>query len=252
MKLVANQLIVTVLFILILPSSLVLAYVASSPNYQMESDSVNIGGSEDSSSASYAIRDTVGEVGTGLSGSAAYNLHAGYRQVSGATISITSPGDITLSPAISGISGGSGTGSGAWTVTTNNSAGYSLYVKTTTAPALQAGGGTFSDYVPAGASPDFGWTVAANDSRFGFSPKGTDLVSRYLDNGSACATGALNTTGACWEGLSTSNALIAQSAAANNPSGVATTLNFKAEVGVDKAQPVGDYAATVVLTAITN
>lgn len=232
----------------------VLAYVASSTNYLIEADSINIGGTEDGTSTNYKLRDTIGEVGTGISSSANYQISAGYRSMLEAFISISSPGNITLTPSISGISGGTGTGSADFTVITDAAAGYTLMVQASTNPALQVGGDSFADYTPAGANPDYTWSVAATASEFGFSPEGTDVTSEYLDDGvSACGTGGvLNTTNKCWRGFATTNETVAQSAAANAPAGTDTTLLLQAEVGNNKIQPAGSYVATITVTAISN
>ena len=52
----------------------------SSPNYINWMDSLNFGGEESSSSASYRMQDTFGEMGTGVISSASYNGLIGFRQ----------------------------------------------------------------------------------------------------------------------------------------------------------------------------
>lgn len=58
------------------------AFVMESGAYRIQRDSINIGGTEDSNSSAYILKDTVGEIGTGRSPSSynLYNLYAGYRQ----------------------------------------------------------------------------------------------------------------------------------------------------------------------------
>lgn len=51
----------------------------SSDNYQIKWDSINYGGSDTSASASYNLRDTIGNAGAGESQSTSYLLQAGYR-----------------------------------------------------------------------------------------------------------------------------------------------------------------------------
>jgi len=51
----------------------------ASDNFQIEWDSINFGGSDTSASASYKLRDTIGNAGAGESESASYLLQAGYR-----------------------------------------------------------------------------------------------------------------------------------------------------------------------------
>ncbi|MDF1498502.1 MAG: hypothetical protein P1P85_04090 [Patescibacteria group bacterium] len=52
-----------------------------STNYKIEKDSINFGGTDDGQSTNYNLDDTMGEVGTGLSDSANYQMKAGYRQM---------------------------------------------------------------------------------------------------------------------------------------------------------------------------
>ena len=53
----------------------------SSANYINWMDSFNVGGEETSSSASYQLQDTLGELGTGPISSASYGNQGGFRQV---------------------------------------------------------------------------------------------------------------------------------------------------------------------------
>ena len=54
-------------------------FAMSSTQYEIFWDSVNSGGTEDSTSTNYNLRDTIGEAGTGVGSSANYQLSAGYR-----------------------------------------------------------------------------------------------------------------------------------------------------------------------------
>jgi len=51
----------------------------SSPNFEIRWDSIGAGGDDNSSSSSYLLRDTAGNVGIGVGSSANYELRAGYR-----------------------------------------------------------------------------------------------------------------------------------------------------------------------------
>jgi hypothetical protein len=237
------------LLVAFLPFQYLLAAVMNGSSYSIQSDSINIGG-EDSSSASYRLNDTVGEVGTGRSNSTSYGVNAGYWQMQESYIAITSPADLALA-SISGVIGGTSEGTVAWTVTTDNIAGYTMTIKASTSPAMQSGTDSFADYTPATADPDFNHSVASTDSEFGFTPEGTEVSSRFKDNGSACNTGSSEASGKCWDGLSTSDKTIAGRTTGNHPSGTATTVRFKAESGSNHIQTAGNYAATVTVTATT-
>ncbi len=248
---VRNRLLISLIVACIIgiPCTFVLGGMQSS-TYKINFDAVDTAGVR-SSSGSYNAEDTLGETATGNSSSANYTMKAGYQQMYTSSIAISSPSDVSL-PAISGLTGGISTSSLVWTVTTDNSAGYALYVQASTAPALKAltGGGFFTDYTPAGSDPDFTFSISPTVSAFGFSPEGTDIVSRFKDNGSTCNTGSSDTANACWDKFATSDTTISQSTGSNHPIGTATTLKIRAEIGSSKIQDNGTYSATITATAI--
>jgi len=222
--------------------------VRQSTNYQIERDSINVGGGY-GTSTNFGLQDTVGEVATGRSASTAYMIDAGYQQPDDTYISITSPTDINMDP-INGLIGGTSTSSIDWTVTTNSNAGYSATVKAATSPALTAVLDTFDDYTPVGSDPDFSWSIANTTAAFGYSVSGADIVDRFKDNGSACNIGTGDTAEKCWDGFSTTPKTILQTTSANAPSGTVTTLELRAESGTNKILTADDYSATITVTAV--
>ena len=229
-----------------------LAAVMGSSTYKIQSDSINVGGEDTSGSTAYKLQDTAGEVGTGDSASTNYKMRAGYRQMqSDPYISISSPSDLALT-SIGGLTNQVSEGTISWLVTTDNVAGYSLTIASTTTPALKSAFDSFADYTPAGANPDYDYSNLATDSSFGFSAEGTEAISRFKDNGAACGTGgALETTDKCWDGLSTTPKEMAGSASSNHPSGSTVTARVRAENGASHVQSAGNYAVTLVVTAVT-
>ncbi len=225
------------------------ADMMTSSHYKIESDSVNFGGAR-SSSGTYRIEDTLGEIATGISTSTNYTMSAGYQQMHEVVIAVVPATGVTMSPAIGGVTGGTATGATSFTVTTDDLAGYTVTIAASSSPALQSPLDSFADYVPGGANPDFTFTNAASASSFAFSPKGTDIASRYLDNTSACGTGSSQTAGACWDGLSTTPRTIVSRATSNQPSGTVTTVNFKAASGSSHLQIDGTYVATTTITIL--
>ncbi len=225
-------------------------FVSESTNYRLQKDSLNVGGIF-SSSPNYRLEDTLGEAGTGVIASTNYIFSGGYQAMdSDSYISLSGPTTINLSPALDAEAGGQANGSGTWSVVTNSSGGYSLSIKANNSPALVSGGNSFADYSPATADPDFVWSVAANDSSFGFSVAGSDIVSRFVDDGSACNAGSNQTTDRCWDGLDTIDKTIATAGVANAPAGEDTVVNLRAEIGSSKSQPAGNYQAVLTITAI--
>jgi hypothetical protein len=232
----------------IIPLS-VYAVGMSSGSYVIQADSLNVGGGN-SVSSSYNQENTFGEVGTGFSNSANYQMSAGYQQMNTVFISISSAHDIDLGP-MSGITANNIASSTYWIVTTDDPAGYSLAVHASTYPAMRAatGGGFFSDYKPAGSAPDFSFTVNSGTSTFGYAPSGADITARYKNNGSTCNTGSV-TTGSCWDGFSLSDQVVAQSSSANTPIGATTTINFQAGNGPSHIVDAGNYSSTITVTAL--
>jgi hypothetical protein len=226
------------------------AQVMSGSSYQIESDSINIGGA-DSSSTNYQLSDTVGEVGTGYSDGTSYGMHAGYQQLkTDFYLSLSTPSDLALS-SISGFTGGNSEGTVTWQVTTDNPAGYTLSVSANTSPALTSSTSSFADYTPSGSDPDYNFSIANTDSEFGFTPEGTDVTSTYKDNGSACNTGSGETQGKCWTNFSTTPKTIMQRGSSNHASGSSATVRVRAEAGSNHFQPSGSYQAQLTVTAIT-
>ncbi|MEK7535455.1 MAG: hypothetical protein AAB590_00345, partial [Patescibacteria group bacterium] len=216
--------------------------------YILERDSINFGGALGTSS-NYSLEDTGGEVGTGRGTSTNYTLEAGYQQSDG-YISITSPSDVTLLPAITTLSGGVADGNAVWTVRTDNPTGYSLYIKAANSPALTSSGSSFANYTKSGSVPDFSWSVPSNTSEFGFTPSGADIAGDFVDNGTVCGQGASDNSGTCWDAITTSNVLIARKSGSNHPTGIGTTVYFRAEAGSSASQLLGSYSALITLTAI--
>ncbi len=227
----------------------ILADFMQSSTYKIQSDSLNLGGA-DGASPAYKLNDTLGELGTGDSNSSTYYMHAGYWQMGESYIAISTPSDLVMT-SMAGLSGGSSEGTMAWTVTTDNTAGYNMTIASSTTPALKSATDSLSDYVPAGANPDYNFINLANNSTFGFSPEGTEAIALYKDNGATCNTGALETTGKCWDGLSTTPKVIAGSTTSNMPAGGNVTVRFRAETGANHIQTSGAYNVTIVATATT-
>jgi hypothetical protein len=251
MKTTFRQLIVAVAILACGFAPYVSAQVMQSTSYRIQSDSINVGGVF-STSSSYRLEDTTGEVATGLGTSTTYNLSAGYQSMQEVYLSLSSIADVTLTPAIGGVSGGTSNGSTTMTATTDNPAGYQLTIQASSSPAMQQDGGSsnIDDYAPSGADPDFSFTTDVTESHLAFSPEGTDIDSRYKDNGSSCNTGSGDTALACWDGLSTTPRTIVNRTSPNHPSGTETTIRFRVGIGSSVIQPEGTYIATTTVTLL--
>ncbi len=225
------------------------AQVMTSPSYQIQSDSVNIGGGL-SSSTNYIQESTIGEVATGPSDSTGYSLRAGYQQMQTVFLSLSTPNDITMAPNLLGLTGGTSNGSTTFTVITDGPSGYQLTIAAENSPAMQSGANTIADY-DAGVVTDYIFDAPAGEAYFGFSPEGVDVVQAFLDNNaSVCGVGSFDASLACWDGLSTAETVIASSGGSNHPSGATTTLNFRVGIGSGAGVISGVYTATSTITAL--
>jgi hypothetical protein len=227
----------------------VYAQVMSSGSYQIQSDSINVGGGY-SSSSNYVQESTAGEVATGQSTSANYSLKAGYQQMQEVYISLSTVADVVLSPAIGGLSGGVSNASTTFTIITDSPSGYQVTYYSALAPAMQGPFSVINNYTPAGTVPDFSFVTTSTQAHFGFSPEGVDIVSRYRDNGSVCGVGSGNTSVTCWDMVSTTPQQIVVGTDSNHPLGATTTLRFRVGIGNSVGLTAGTYTATTTLTAI--
>lgn len=153
------------------------------------------------------------------------------------SISISSPSDVSLSPEIT--ESGSSMGNITWNVETNDSDGWKLELNSSASPALIKGGDSFVDYTESTAGVPESWSMSAGDSEFGFSTAGSYAEAKYSN-------------GTLFEGFEgTTKVLVAQDSDATLGGGADVQINFRAEVGTSKSQPVGTYTATVTATATT-
>jgi hypothetical protein len=225
------------------------AQVMSSTNYQIQSDSVNVGGGN-STSTNYGLESTTGEIATGNSSSTNYSLRAGYQQMQEVFLSLSAAADVTLLPALGGLTGGVSSGTTAVLVTTDSPSGYQLMIQASGTPAMRSGANSIANYTPVGAVPDFTFITDPSDVQFGFSPEGVDIVTRYQDSASACGVAGSDTANRCWDGLSVTPVVVAQKSGSNHPLGATTTLKFQVGIGGSIGVAPGTYAATTTLTAL--
>lgn len=227
------------------------AQVRSSTNYQLQSDSVNIGGGL-SSSTSYVQESTVGEIATGPSDSTSYSLRAGYQQMQEVFLSLTPPNNVIMDTPIDGIGGGTSNGSTSFNVVTDSPSGYQVIISAEADPAMVRTGGSeiIGDY-PADTTPDFSFTFGSADAFFGMTAEGADISAAFRDNGALCNVGSGDTVNACWRGLNDqNNIIVAQNTNANIPSGATTTLKFRVGIGSTAGVIAGTYVATTTITAL--
>lgn len=177
---------------------------------------------------------------------------------------LTATADVTMSPSLGGIAGGTANGQTTVRVSTNNTTGYYMSINFasssygTDAMNRSGGGGYIDDYTNSSSTvPDYTFT-AETYSQFAYAVQGSttaDVDQTFKSNGSnTCNTGSSNTAGTCWMRPSTTNERIVNRTTSTAASGATTTIQFRINVPANPspALPTGTYRATATLTAITN
>lgn len=175
-------------------------------------------------------------------------------------LSIKTPAtDVSMSPSIAGISGGSSTGNTSIVVLTNNYTGYNMTIAASNSPAMRGnltGSTAIADYTPAtNGTPDYAWSNNAQEFGYSVSAASTsDLAQKFLDNASACNIGAADTGGStsCWYNLSTVATSVVNRTVITPVTGATTTLYFKVYLAANSFVPEDIYTATSTLTVTMN
>jgi hypothetical protein len=104
-------------------------------------------------------------------------------------------------------------------------------------------------------TPDFGWFIDPDVSEFGYTVEPVsagDTTIPFLDNGTTCGTGSLNTIDRCWLPFSTDIFAISNHPIATTSIGEDIVVKLRAQSGPSHHQEEGAYQATIVFTAVTN
>lgn len=172
----------------------------------------------------------------------------------------TTAADVTMSPSIAGVSGGTATGQTQFGVKTNDSSGYNVTIHASTNPAMTGNtqGDDIADYTPASAgTPDYAFSAPSGEE-FGYTVSASttaDLDASFKDNASdTCGTGSDDTSGSatCWYGLSTTPETIVNRSSETAASGENSMVYFKTHVNSGAFLVEDTYTATLTLTAVTN
>ncbi len=234
------------------------AFVATSTNYRLQSDSLNTGG-DLSTSTNYVIKDTIGEMATGVSTSTVYKMSAGFQQMGEVSLSITPPSDVDMTEL--SLVQHTAVGSTTWTVITDNVAGYSssVYTEVSDLCSDRDGQGAIDSLCDTNTGESFSdvsvskqlWGVS-NDYSFGYSAYGNDVDGHGPDTSCVHPVGVnVPSGGLLWQGFhATTTFEIASSTTRTSISGTDTVLCLAAEQESVLA-PSGDYSVTIMITAIT-
>lgn len=178
------------------------------------------------------------------------------QQITGEISFLVPAANITMNGALAGITGGNATGTTYAVIQTNQATGYTMDISFENSPAMKGevtnstalrnyGSSTEPTYLFfSSSSAQFAYTVSASTT--------SDLDQSFLNNGTACNTGAGYTANTCWMGASTTNFRIVSRASAAS-TGATTSLQFKVNVPNTPVPALQSdfYTATATLTAVT-
>ena len=176
-------------------------------------------------------------------------------------ISFSTPAsDVTLAPAIAGLTGGIANGSTDVVVTTNNATGYNMTIAFSSSTAMyrNGGGDDIDNYATAVAgTADFTFDSTEVFGQFGYTVEAAinaDIDPTFRDNGATCGAGGSYTANACWMNPSTTAETIINTNAATPSGGATTTVKFRVDIPANPVPAIstGTYTATATLTALTN
>lgn len=234
-----------------------MAAVMQSDNYKIQFDSLNVGGTRQTSE-NYISEDTIGEIATGESSSANYNLFAGYQQMNRTYISISDGANVSMSSMSS--TNSTSTGSTFWTVITDNLAGYKLEIAASATSTCtyylcnNSSGESFSDYAEASGTTPETWNTASGRYEFGFSAYGIDAPTGTWGTAKDCGSGTTINQNQKYRGFNNSTdsgpetVQIASRSSRTDSSGISTYFCLAA-VQSNTYAPSGTYTATTTATA---
>lgn len=188
------------------------------------------------------------------------DTHTVSQSVTAEIIFDTIASDVTMSPSIPGLSGGTANGQTDVRVVTNNPNGYTMSVAFSDAVAMQGDvhGGEILNYTETTpGTRDFDFTIAANTGEFGFTVEGeaaADLHPSFLDDGATCGVGALDSADQCWASPSTTAQTVVNRTSFTDANGASTTVKYRVQLApnADPLIPADSYTATTTLTAVMN
>lgn len=168
------------------------------------------------------------------------------------------PNDVTMTPTIPGLTGGTALGSTSVRVSTNNTTGYTLDITFEDVNAMQQNDG--SAFIPnlGTTSGDYDLAgITTGDAAFAFTASSTNAVDTLLDNGgSTCGTGGSPSVDTCFVMPSSATDTFTMVDRSNETSseGELTDIGFIVKVGPNPSPtlPVDFYTATATVTATEN
>jgi hypothetical protein len=174
---------------------------------------------------------------------------------------LVAPSDITMSPSLAGVTGGTSDGNTQFRIMTNNNTGFSVTITASSSSGMigETQGGTIPALIPSVAGvPDYSFSAPTNSAAFGYSISASttgEITQPFRDNGTdTCGTGATEGTDTCWLDATTTAYTIINRSTETAASGATSTIQFRVQIAADPAPaiPEDTYTATTTLTATMN
>ena len=175
-------------------------------------------------------------------------------------VSITSsPSNVTMSPSLGGLSGGTANGETQFAVLTNSLTGYTLTIQASSTTGAMQGTASTTNFIPgyATSTPDYNMTVAVNKAAFAYTIQASssaDVTQMFRENGSVCNTGSSHTNNYhCWI-QATSTAVTIINRSLPTATAATSTLAFRVIINSNPSPiiPNDSYIATTTITATVN
>jgi hypothetical protein len=171
------------------------------------------------------------------------------------TIAISHSGNVTMGAIVGTGKSTLATNYKVWNVITNNTAGYQLAWKASTA-TMSNGTATIAAYTPGTANIPETWSVASTDSEWGARLAQTDGTTTTTTQDTTAwgvddQSGTNYGTTAKWLNVGTADHVIVSRGSSTTLTGDNEVVAFGAEIGSGKIQPTGTYSVDVTMTATT-
>jgi hypothetical protein len=170
------------------------------------------------------------------------------------------PSNVTMNGSISGVTGGTATGTTQFVVLSNNASGYSVTIDFMDNAGLYAmlgdedGGDEIRDYAAGSGTPTLHMT-ASTAAQFAYSIHSSstgDTALAFRNNGTNCGAGGGSTYGRCWKMPSNGAPVEVIDRTSAATAGATSTLVFKVRVpsGAVPTPTAQTYTATATLSVV--
>lgn len=175
---------------------------------------------------------------------------------------LVQPSNVTLQDSISGVTGGTASGTTNFTVLSNDTDGYTVNIGFADPDGNgiammgdNTGTSSIKNYVAGLAAPTYGFT-AGSQAEFAYTVYSatdpTRTATNFKNNSSDCGVGTTNGTGllatSCWKAPSTTATYNIVDTSALAMTGATTTVKFLVSVPSSLGITADTYTATVTLT----